>query len=360
LSRNFLVFMKTFYEKCIRPALFRMDAERAYDFSIACYRTLGQFRVLAKFLQKINLEEARRPVSLFGLHFPNRVGLSAGFDKSAECWEGLSALGFGFIEIGSVTSERQPGNLRPRVFFNPYHEACVNNTGLNNDGAKSVARRLARGPLKNERALPIGINIGKMKSVPLENAIQDFWETFRTLADFADYFTLNLSNPNLPKLQTLQHRSYLADLLKGFQAENEKRAKKLGAKKIPILLKISPDMSFAQLDEVISIAQDNAIAGIVACNTTTTPPSTMRYKEGGISGKPLFQKTFDRVRYIHKATEGRLPVIASGGILDAVSAGAMIDAGASLLQIHTGFLFNGPSFPNYVKRAIAEKVRPWL
>jgi len=324
---------KNLYERLVRPLLFSLDAEAAHHFTIASLRRASQFdpalRALKRFTPSPKLK------TLFGLTFPNPIGLAAGLDKNGVALPAWAALGFGFIEIGTVTAMAQPGNPKPRIFRLPEQRGLINRLGFNNDGADAIAARL-RGLRESGRwpAVPIGINIGKSRTTPLERATDDYLYSYRLLRDFADYITLNVSSPNTPGLRELQESAALSRLLHAIHSEPVAK---------PLVVKISPDLSPVELEAVLAACEENGAAGIIATNTTldhsSLPPELD--KQGGLSGGPLREKSTALVRRI--AANSKIPVIASGGICDAESALEKFNAGAHLLQLYTGFVYRGPS-----------------
>jgi dihydroorotate dehydrogenase len=326
--------MKDLYERVVRPLLFSLDAETAHHFTIASLRRASCFDPALRALRRF--APSPKPKTLFGLTFPNSIGLAAGLDKNGVALPAWAALGFGFIEIGTVTAVAQPGNPKPRIFRLPEQKALINRLGFNNDGADVVAKRLRR--LRESGRwppVPVGINIGKSRSTPLEHAIDDYLYSFRLLRDFADYITLNVSSPNTPGLRDLQEPAALSRLLHAIGSEPGPVAK-------PLVVKISPDLSPIELEAVLAACEENGVAGIIATNTTLdhsmVPPKFD--EEGGLSGAPLREKSTALVRNIAK--NSKLPVIASGGICDAEAAREKFDAGAELVQLYTGFIYRGP------------------
>ncbi len=305
--------------------------------------------------------DGKGEVEVFGLRFPNAVGLGAGFDKNAEFWPAAMALGFGHVEVGTVTHLRQPGNPRPRVFRYPEEEAVINRMGFNNDGAERVAARLKRQLRAGRPRAPLGVNIGKSKAASLEHAAEDYLKSFEALADFADYFTINVSSPNTPDLRKLQEESRLAELLQQLQEANEARAVRLGKKKLPLLVKIAPDLTFPQIDAVLATIERLGFAGIIATNTTLERPGRLAgvNEQGGLSGRPVRRKSTNIINYIYRRTEGKLPIIGVGGICDMESAAEKMDAGASLVQIYTGMIYRGPFFAKEVARGLAARGTEW-
>ncbi len=277
-----------------------------------------------------------RPKTLFGVNFRNSVGLAAGFDKNGVALPTWAALGFGFIEIGTVTAKAQSGNPRPRIFRFAEQEALINRLGFNNDGADAIALRFRKLQRSGRwPAVPVGINIGKSRATPLEEATEDYLYSFQLLREFADYVALNVSSPNTPGLRELQGRAALSQLLRAIAEKNQITRK-------PILVKIAPDLLPNELEEIISTCEENKVAGIIATNTTldhlSIPPTLDQ--EGGLSGAPLREKSTAIVRAI--TARSTIPVIASGGIVDGESAREKIEAGAKLLQIYTGYVHRGP------------------
>jgi len=336
--------MINFYERVLRPLLFSLKAETAHHFTIASLGRASHFDPALRALKRF--APRSKPRTLFGLTFPNPIGLAAGLDKNGVALPAWAALGFGFIEIGTVTAMAQPGNPKPRIFRLPAQQAVINRLGFNNDGADTIAQRL-RGLRENGRwpAVPVGINIGKSRTTPLERATDDYLYSFRLLRDFADYITLNVSSPNTPGLRELQEPAALSRLLHAIASEPGPVAR-------PLVVKISPDLSPVELEAVLATCEENGVAGIIATNTTldhsAVPPGLD--EEGGLSGAPLREKSSALVRSI--AANSNIPVIASGGICDAESAREKFEAGAHLLQLYTGFVYRGPG----LIREIVEKL----
>lgn len=287
---------------------------------------------------------------LWGIKFPNPVGLGAGFDKDARFTDALACLGFGFVEIGTVTPKAQPGNERPRLFRLPADKALINRMGFNNGGAAAAAKRLEQ---RKERLI-IGGNIGKNKVTPNEDAISDYETCFKELFEAVDYFVVNVSSPNTPGLRELQDKEPLTRLLNRLMALN----KTYGQPK-PLLLKIAPDLTDEQLDDIIEIVRTTGIQGLVATNTTisrdnlaTPRPEVEAMGAGGLSGKPLRERATEVIRYIHQKSGGDIPVIAVGGIFTASDAIEKLEAGASLVQVYTGFIYEGPKIASNICKGI--------
>ena len=331
------------YEKLVRPLLFLLDPETAHHLALGWLRRASHVDLALTALRRF--QPPAKPKTVFGITFPNPVGLAAGFDKDAVALPAWAALGFGFIEIGTVTAKPQIGNPRPRIFRYTEQHALINRLGFNNDGADIVANRLRH---LRERgrwpAVPVGINIGKSKTTPLDEAPADYLHSFRRLRNFADYVVLNVSSPNTPGLRSLQERESLSILLRGIGEENRTNR--------PIVVKIAPDLSPAQLEEIIGTCEEHRVAAIIAANTTLDHSSipAERDETGGLSGTPLREKSTDLIREIAKRST--IPVIASGGIFDAESAREKCEAGAQLLQVYTGYVYRGPGLLREIVEAL--------
>ena len=332
--------MLSLYEDLLRPLLFLLDPETVHDLAIGSLKLASSLPVLKENVPAPG--PLRREV--FGVSFPNPVGLAAGFDKNGIAIPALAALGFGSVEIGTVTAVAQPGNPKPRMFRAPESEAIINRLGFNNRGAAAMAEHLQR--LRQSAcwpAIPVGINIGKSRVVPLENAAQDYLESLRLLKDQGDYFVLNVSSPNTPGLRSLQDPAALGPLCATLRQE-------LGQK--PLLLKIAPDLTWKEFDDILATAESTAISGIIATNTTIDHSSVPlpRRTQGGLSGKPLRDRSCEILKYIK--TRSRLPVVSVGGIMSAADALARLDAGADLIQIYTGFIYRGPGIIRQICAAL--------
>jgi dihydroorotate dehydrogenase len=353
--------MGAIYEKILKPLLFRLDPERAHELAVDSMAVLGRFGPLCRMLEALGSLSpgSFRPVEAFGLRFPNAVGLAAGFDKNAEAWPAAAALGFGHVEVGTVTALAQPGNPKPRVFRYPGQEAVINRMGFNNEGSKAVAKRLSRQPLPGRRRIPVGINLGKSKVTGIDQAPEDYLASFAELADYADYVVLNVSSPNTPGLRQLQDESRLRELLSAVTHVNADRALAAGKARVPILLKIAPDLTYPQIDGVLGVVSDYGLDGIVATNTTLERPGVFSSigEAGGLSGAPLCSRSTDVIRYLSRATDGRLPIIGVGGITEVVGAAQKMDAGATLVQVYTGMIFRGPFFAADLARGLCDRQR---
>ena len=348
------------YQNAVKPALFRLDAERAHELAVHNLARLGRVRPLCALLaRRHRLPPARyRPIDCFGLKFPNAVGLAAGFDKDGRAWPAAAALGFGHVEIGTVTLHAQDGNPRPRAFRYPAEAAVINRMGFNNAGAAALAARLAKQPGPGRRAIPLGINLGKSKVTPLADATADYVGSFRLLADHADYLVVNVSSPNTPGLRELQDAAWLQPLLAALVAENTARVA-AGRPRRPLLLKIAPDLDFPQIDAALQVIADLRLDGIIATNTTLARPGRFAAvnEAGGLSGAPVRRRATEIIHYIARATGGRLPIIGVGGIMDEASAGEKLDAGATLVQVYTGLIYRGPFFAAELALALAQRQR---
>lgn len=316
----------------LRPALFALDPERAHHATLRLLQLAGAFPSLGALVRRALPATNTKPINLFGLQFPNQLGLAAGYDKDALAWRGLALLGFGHIEIGTVTLKPQTGNPRPRVYRLVDDEALINRLGFPSKGAEFVARRL--GGTRPE-GLVAGVNLGINKDTSLHRAGGEYAQLMELLAPFADYLVVNISSPNTPGLRQLQLREHLERLLSQLMKQKTK----------PLLVKLSPDLSEAELEDAIGVIVDNKIDGVIATNTTISRPhlnSSQAAQTGGLSGKPLRGLSAQTVKKIHDLTHGALPIIAVGGMMNRDDAKAALDSGASLVQIFTGLIYRGP------------------
>ncbi len=325
--------------RAVRPALFALDPERAHRLALNALRLAGQGRVRVP---------ATHPIECMGLRFANRVGLAAGFDKNASAIDGLGSLGFGFIEIGTVTPRPQPGQPRPRLFRLPTAEALVNRLGFPNDGAEKVAARLRH---RTYRGI-VGVNIGKNATTPLERAIDDYLSCLRTMRSVADYIVVNVSSPNTAGLRSLQARELLEPLLTGLLAERGTRS---ADRPLPLLLKISPDLSAPELQDVAALLKTLPLNGVVATNTTLSRKglgTAASAQTGGLSGRPLQPLSLRTVASLRTHLGPDFPIIGVGGIDSASAARAMRTAGADLIQVYTGLIYRGPTLVSQCIRAL--------
>jgi dihydroorotate dehydrogenase len=318
------------YERLVKPVLFSIDPETIHHLVIDLLKMISRFPALLGQFPPVQ----RNSREVFGLKFPNPIGLAAGFDKNAVALPAWAALGFGFVEVGTITALGQPGNPRPRIFRLPEMEGLINRLGFNNEGAEVIASRLE--PLRASNrwpSIPVGINIGKTKIVPIEAATADYVTSFQRLKDLGDYFVLNVSSPNTPGLRKLQERAAIGELFGAIQQVNHGK---------PVLVKIAPDLNFDEIDDVLELASEHGLAGVIATNTTInhqTVPESKR-QQGGLSGRPLRERSLEILTYIR--TKSALPVISVGGIMSAEDAVARFDAGAALVQVYTGLIYRGP------------------
>jgi dihydroorotate dehydrogenase len=340
------------FEKLIRPALYRLnrnDPEAVHERTIRALSLLPAEPPLLRGIYAVD-----DPATVFGLRFPNRVGLAAGMDKDGRALHAWPALGFGFVEVGTVTRLAQPGNPKPRLFTLAANDAVINRMGFNNSGADALARKLAA---NGKPAVPLGISIGKSKVVPLGEAVEDYRYSLGALYPYADYFAVNVSSPNTPGLRELQDKASLSELLGELQRTSADLAGN-GAQ-TPLLLKVAPDLTDSALAELLEVCETHGVAGVIATNTTLsrdglTGPETLVGKEsGGLSGRPLTARAREVVRFIHEHTEGKLPIIGVGGVLSGPDARQLLDAGASLIQVYTGFALRGPGLIREINRTLA-------
>jgi dihydroorotate dehydrogenase len=322
------------YRTVMRPWLFQADPEAAHERTLQLASWLGRWRVGRETAETLFVIEDRRlRQSVFGVDFPNPVGLGAGYDKNAVGLEFWPSLGFGFVEIGSVTARAQPGNELPRLFREVKQRALINRMGFNNEGAEAIAARLPPFPHR----IPIGVNIGKNREVDLAGAAGSYHATIIRFRDRADFFVINISSPNTPGLRKLQDRELLDNLLSQIREPT------------PVLLKIAPDLTFEQIDDVVELAQKHGIRGLVATNTTIDHAMPLR---GGLSGAPLRARSTKCVRHIWRQTRGRLPIIGVGGIFTAEDAYEKIRAGASLVEVWTGLVYEGPAIVRNINHGL--------
>lgn len=323
-----------------RSMLFHLNPERAHALTLSLMR-LASALPPVRGLLRAWFRSPERPLDAFGLHFINPVGLAAGYDKDGLGWRGLACLGFGHIEVGTVTRLPQKGNPRPRLFRLVEDEALINRLGFPGRGAEFVRRRLSG---RTHPGLVLGVNIGKNKDTPLENAYLDYLELMRIFTPLADYLAVNVSSPNTVGLRRLQGRQELDNLLGELYKESMSQDLKLG-RHVPLLVKLAPDLTNEELDDALDVIVDNGVDGVIATNTTISREglhSPFAQETGGLSGKPLQSKSLEMVRAITKSTQGKLPVIGVGGIDSPESAKAMLDAGANLIQVYTGLIYQGP------------------
>lgn len=333
-----------------RALLFQLDPERAHNLTLSAVRLAGEIWPVNALLQRI-YSAPPRPVKAFGLSFSNPIGLAAGYDKDGLGWRGLATLGFGHIEVGTVTPKPQLGNPLPRLFRVPEDEALINRMGFPSKGAEFVIQQISR---PRPKRLVLGVNIGKNKDTPLETAVDDYLVLVKLFIDKADYLTINVSSPNTVGLRALQERQALDNLLQQISSERD-RLTQTSTHKIPILVKLSPDLTEPQLDDALEVILANRMDGVIATNTTIAREglrAPIAREAGGLSGKPLFERSLGMVEKINLRTGGQLPIIGVGGIFNAADVQRMMDAGAILVQIYTGLLYEGPRI---VKQILYER-----
>lgn len=337
------------YKFLIRPFLFLFDPEKVHYFTFSVIRFLSKipfFSSICKSLYEVKDKRLERKV--FGIKFPNPVGLAAGFDKNAVLYNELSNFGFGFIEIGTLTPVGQEGNPKKRLFRLKEDNAIINRMGFNNDGVDVAIEKL-----KRNKNVIIGGNIGKNKLTPNENAIDDYLICFEKLFDYVDYFVVNVSSPNTPNLRELQDKKPLTELLSTLENKNSKHTHKK-----PILLKIAPDLTDEQLLDIIEIVNETKIAGVIATNTTLSRESLQsdnKNETGGLSGKPLTKRSTEVIRFLSEKSNKSFPIIGVGGIHSPQDALEKLEAGASLVQLYTGFIYEGPKLVRDINKAILSK-----
>lgn len=330
------LFMYTFF----RSLLFRLDPEDAHALSLLAIRMAGAAPPVAAWL-RTRYAGALKPVEVFNLKFPNPIGLAAGYDKDGLGWRGLALLGFGHIEIGAVTPRAQPGNPKPRLFRLPEDRALINRMGFPGRGADFVAKRMQG---RRPPGLVLGVNLGKNRDTPLEKAAADYQNLFHVFAPLADYLAVNVSSPNTEGLRRLQAREALDGLLSALADRRREDEVEL-RHSVPILVKLSPDLDDQELEDALDVIQSNGMDGVIAANTTIQREglhSSNACETGGLSGEPLRKRAVEMVRRIHRITGGKLPIVGVGGIMNASDAQEMLDAGAVLVQVYTGLVYEGP------------------
>lgn len=331
-----------------RDLLFRLDPETSHEFSMDMLGAAGRLQLLGLFVSKV----PNNPVTVMGLHFPNPVGLAAGLDKNGDYFNALGELGFGFVEIGTITPKPQPGNPRPRLFRIPEQQAIINRMGFNNKGVDHLLRQVNKRRYKGI----LGINIGKNAATPVENAVDDYLIGLRKVYTQADYITVNISSPNTPGLRDLQFGDSLSALLKRLKTEQLALQAAQG-RYVPMAVKIAPDMDDEAIKQVADILQAQGMDGVIATNTTIGREGVETYvasqEAGGLSGLPVRDKSTRVIEALHSHLGGKLPIIGVGGILDGESAAAKIKAGASLVQVYSGFIYRGPALVAEAAAAIA-------
>jgi dihydroorotate dehydrogenase len=336
--------------RLIRPLLFRLDPERAHALTLNLIRLAGALPPLGAILRAW-YAGPEKPVQAFGLSFPNRVGLAAGYDKDGLGWRGLVTLGFGHIEVGTVTLRPQPGNPKPRIFRLPQNQAVINRMGFPGRGADFVCRQLT---YPRPAGLILGVNLGKNKDTPLEEAAGDYLALMKIFAPLGDYLAINVSSPNTVGLRRLQARQELESLLNELNRERQAQEARLG-RRVPLLVKLAPDLSAEELADALDVLQQTGMDGVIATNTTITREGIdgIHAREtGGLSGAPLGQRSTQMIRQIHRHTGGNLPIIGVGGVMNAEDARQKLDAGAILVQVYTGLVYAGPGLVKQILRGL--------
>lgn len=344
------------YKYFIRPILFLLDPEKVHYISFSLIKFFSKIGILSVIAPFFKVEDKRLEKEIFGLKFKNPVGLAAGFDKNAVLYNELSLFGFGFVEIGTLTPKPQDGNPKKRLYRLKADKAIINRMGFNNNGVFDAVEQL-----KKEHKVLIGGNIGKNKVTPNNEAIKDYLICFDALFDHVDYFVVNVSSPNTPGLRELQDKEPLTGLLKELQKENNKYVNKKNTKRKPILLKIAPDLTDDQLMDIIDIVRSTKIDGIIATNTTIDRSNLksdylLVEQSGGLSGKPLKERSTEVIRFLSKNSNKAFPIIGVGGIHSAEDALEKLDAGADLIQLWTGFVYEGPTLVKKINKAILQKL----
>ena len=341
------------YKSLIRPLLFRFDPEKIHYFTFSTIRFLNSIPGMPSILKSMfEVNDPRLEREVFGLKFKNPVGLAAGLDKDAKLYKELGNLGFGFIEIGTLTPKPQDGNPKKRLFRLREDGGLINRMGFNNGGVAEAVERLKKNP-KGKGHVLIGGNIGKNKVTPNEDAVSDYEICFDALYDYVDYFVVNVSSPNTPNLRELQDKEPLTQLLQTLQDKNQAKPVQK-----PILLKIAPDLTDSQLLDIIDIVQTTKIAGVIATNTTISREglqSENKKETGGLSGKPLTKRSTEVIRFLSEKSNKAFPIIGVGGIHTAEDAIEKLEAGASLIQLYTGFIYEGPGLIKAINRKLLSK-----
>lgn len=344
------------YEQIIRPLLFRLDAEQAHEFVLEWLARAGRVPAAVSVLQRMyGRHVPDLPVDVMGIRFPNPLGLAAGLDKDARAIHALSALGFGFLELGTVTPQPQPGNPRPRMFRLPEQEAIINRMGFNSSGIRTFMENISR----SNKTVPVGINLGKNAATPIEQAAQDYTAGLKRLYLYADYFTINISSPNTKNLRDLQSEQALGDLLEEVSRQRQALTRTF-RRRVPIAVKIAPDVDDDSISGIAELLVAHGMDAVIATNTTIDRPDVgdnpLAQETGGLSGKPLQERALAVTRLLFQALDGRLPIIGAGGISTAEDAWQRMLAGADLLQIYSGFIYHGPSILADIVTGLQHKV----
>ena len=336
-----------------RPFLFGLDPERAHDLTLAALARIQHTPLILTVARR----RLRDPVSVAGLEFPNRVGLAAGLDKNGRCIEGLAAMGFGFIEVGTVTPKPQPGNPKPRMFRLPEARALINRLGFNNEGLAAFVANVRRARFRSAGGV-LGLNIGKNAATPIERAVDDYLAGLEGVYPHADYVTVNISSPNTANLRSLQGSDALDPLLDALQERRARLAREHG-RSVPLFVKIAPDLDEAQVAAIAATLRESGIDGVIATNTTLdrTAVRGLRYAEeaGGLSGAPLFERSNEVIRQLRAQLGGAFPIIGAGGVMSGADACAKVAAGADLVQLYTGFVYGGPELVGEAAQMLSDR-----
>ncbi|MEM6767273.1 MAG: quinone-dependent dihydroorotate dehydrogenase [Bacteroidota bacterium] len=351
------------YKWLIRPVLFSFDPENVHYFSFKSIERMFKIPGIKQMLTT-RFRAPAHPVEMFGLTFKNPVGLAAGFDKDGVLIDKWKFLGFGFVEVGTVTPKPQGGNEKPRLFRLPKDKAIINRMGFNNGGVGALIEKLKEA---DKGDIIVGANIGKNKDTPNEKAVNDYMFCFEHLFPYVDYFVVNVSSPNTPGLRRLQEKGPLTEILSTLQEFNQRQEKPK-----PLLLKIAPDLSYDEIDDILEVAENTSLSGLIATNTTirrdglrTNKDYILQIGKGGLSGKPITMRSQEVINYINQRTEGRMKIIGVGGIMDKDDARSHMEAGAGLIQVYTGFVYEGPGFAKKLVKGLsapdeAEKLKERL
>ena len=345
----------SFYTSIIRPVLFRFAPETVHHFTFSFLRIAFKIPLVRSIVSSTYSSDKSISRKLMGIDFPNPIGLAAGFDKDAKLYSELSALGFGFIEVGTITPKPQPGNDKPRLFRLPKDSAIINRMGFNNHGVEQMVINLK----KNNSRVIIGGNIGKNKNTPNEDAVKDYIICFESLFNVVDYFVVNVSSPNTPGLRALQEKEPLLKILNALQILNNQLAIEYSKKRKPVLLKIAPDLTNEQLDEIVEVLHDSGLDGVIATNTTISRENLnsdaqeiARIGAGGLSGKPLAKRSTEVIKYLAERSDKKFIIIGVGGIHSETDAIEKLNAGADLIQLYTGFIYEGPALIQRIKKRL--------
>ncbi|MBK8362355.1 MAG: quinone-dependent dihydroorotate dehydrogenase [Bacteroidetes bacterium] len=345
----------SFYTSIIRPVLFRFAPETVHHFTFSFLRIAFKIPLVRSIVSSTYSSDKSISRKLMGIDFPNPIGLAAGFDKDAKLYSELSALGFGFIEVGTITPKPQPGNDKPRLFRLPKDSAIINRMGFNNHGVEQMVINLK----KNNSRVIIGGNIGKNKNTPNENAVKDYIICFESLFNVVDYFVVNVSSPNTPGLRALQEKEPLLKILNALQILNNQLAIEYSKKRKPVLLKIAPDLTNEQLDEIVEVLHASGLDGVIATNTTISRENLnsdaqeiARIGAGGLSGKPLAKRSTEVIKYLAERSDKKFIIIGVGGIHSETDAIEKLNAGADLIQLYTGFIYEGPALIQRIKKRL--------